>query len=128
MNEPISMRGENITNAIFRPHGNDDTVYDVEDSANGYTASYELVDIDEDDVVAKDITTKGVKKCYIKTNNRGSFLNPQDMYEEFRHDKIVDGRPVWSFRPVPPRAYEMYLKFLETKNGSWLRNAERESI
>lgn len=124
----ISMRGEDISRAIFHPNGNQDKDYLVEDSDNGYTANFELVDADDKDVIAKDITLKGVRKCYIKTNNRGNFLNPSDMYEEFRHDKVVDGRAAWAFRQVPLRAYEMYLKFLETKNGSWLRNAERESI
>ena len=129
MIDPISVRGEDISRAIFQPNGSQDNiVYSVEDSDNGYTANYELVDSDDKDAIAKDITLKGVKKCYIKTNNRGNFLNPHDMYEEFRHDKVVDGRASWTFRQVPLRAYEMYLKFLETKNGSWLRNAERESI
>lgn len=52
-------------------------------------------------------------------------FNPQAAHAStFR--KSRNGLSEWVYREVNPPAFDFYVKFLKTRNTSWLINAERE--
>ena len=63
---------------------------------------------------------------YIKQDRYGNLFNPQGMYSERNQSQSTRFSKTWDFRVVTPKAFDLYLKFLETKNEAWLSNAERE--
>ncbi len=70
------------------------------------------------------------KRYFVKRNTYGELLNPIGLYEEQRHNRKGKGssRNMWEYREVGPKIFEFYLKFLNSKNPAWLKNAERELI
>lgn len=68
------------------------------------------------------------EKYYIKTGAYGKIFNPMGMYAEGKANKFVAklGKKEFEFKEVNYKIFEMYIKFLSTKNVAWLNNAERE--
>lgn len=72
---------------------------------------------------------KGV--CYAKINREGLLLNPNSLYyvpgeeKSYNHQR---GKATYNFTKVNEDCYTYYLRFLETKNPAFLRNAERRLI
>lgn len=129
MSERINVRGSNQSAAIFRPLGKQDEVVQQEDDYSvAYDKNLQEVDDDDDTAICKDILTNDKHVYSIKVNKRGSLLNPYDMYEEDRHNRVSEGRKNWEFRKVSKKSFDYYVEFLKTKNQSWLRNAEREIV
>lgn len=76
---------------------------------------------------AKSISGKR-EKYYIKTGSYGKIYNPMGMFAEGKANKFVAklGKKEFEFKEVNYKIFEMYIKFLSTKNIAWLNNAERE--
>lgn len=67
-------------------------------------------------------------KYMIKTDTRGKLMNPLSIYGQEKVNNFLDKTCKDNkFRTVNFRTFDMYLKFLNTKNLSWLHNAEREA-
>ncbi len=99
---------------------------DFLDSKNNPRVSLE----DDIKVVAKKIyRDDGSIRYSIKYEN-GKFINPISIYgskiENTFLDRICKSND--KFKEVNLKVFEMYLKFLKTKNTAWLNNAERETI
>ena len=83
-----------------------------------------------DEACAYCIYYSGRKKFYIKKNVQGRLLNPLGIYDEGQQMRKLNHKDqnVWLYKEVNVLAFEMYLKFLKTKNTAWLSNAERELL
>lgn len=89
---------------------------------------------DDDKVYAKKIQRSDASLKYlIRLDPSAKLFNPLSIYDQ------TDKRPVTEFlnsvcrtnkkfKEVNSKTFELYLKFLSTKNISWLHNAEREIL
>jgi len=66
------------------------------------------------------------KSYYIKFGRDGSLFNPWGMYTEGTETKSFGSEDYWRFKAVNKKCFDFYLKFLESRNNSWILNAERE--
>ena len=83
------------------------------------------------DIVAKKIIKNGSQPRYsIKLGIDNKFSNPMSIYGKEKQSSFLDTvcRANNKFIDVNLRTFELYLKFLQTKNMSWLYNAEREMM
>lgn len=64
----------------------------------------------------------------VKLGNNGKMYNPVSIYGEEKNSNFLDRicRNTNKFRDVNSKAFDLYVKFLKTKNIAWLNNAERE--
>lgn len=79
--------------------------------------------------VAKTITTDNKPtRYYIKVGTYGKIYNPIGMFSEGKNNKFLSkiGRKEFEFKEVNQKVFDLYTKFLTTKNLAWLNNAERE--
>ena len=83
---------------------------------------------DCDNVFAKKLNSNNSTKYFIKVGLYGKVYNPIGMYSEGRHTKFLTkaGKKEYDFKQVPQKVFDMYLRFLRSKNIAWLNNAERE--
>jgi len=68
-----------------------------------------------------------IKKCNTGTNS-GHFYDPNSLWNLENENKSFNskkGKPIYQFVKVDAEIFELYLKYLKTKNPSHLRNAER---
>lgn len=68
------------------------------------------------------------KRYYVKRNTKGQLLNPLGLYtetEKMKSTKYI-GRNTWEYKEVNLLSFQLYLKFLKTKNTAWIAQAERE--
>lgn len=74
--------------------------------------------------------SNGSKKFYIRLSNNGNIYNPISVYGEEKTNTFLDRvcKDGVKFREVNQKVFDMYLKFLGSKNIAWLHNAEREII
>ena len=82
----------------------------------------------EDDAFAKKVTTPGGRQVFfVKFGPDGFMYNPARGYSMTLEYRRIDhlGRPVWSFREVPEKAFNFYVKFLASNNTAYVTNAER---
>jgi len=81
-----------------------------------------------DNVFAKKINNENTVKYFIKVGLYGKVYNPIGMYSEGRHTKFLTkaGKKEYDFKQVSEKVFDMYLRFLRSKNIAWLNNAERE--
>jgi hypothetical protein len=87
------------------------------------------VNTENNNVLAKKITRKnGTIKYSIRLGNNGKFYNPVSIYGQEKDSTFLNRicRSNDKFKEVGPKVFNMYLEFLNTKNTSWLINAERE--
>ncbi len=67
-------------------------------------------------------------KYMVKTDTRGKLFNPISIYGQEKTNNFLDKTCKDSkFTTVNFKVFDMYVKFLSTKNLSWLHNAEREA-
>lgn len=78
-------------------------------------------------VFAKAVRIGEVITYFVLFNPSGRMFNAYGLFDESLRAKRGEGRKQFAFRKVTGKVFEFYLKFLETKNPSWLINAERES-
>ena len=97
-----------------------------------YNESLEEVDEKDSSVCAKAVVAGDrakYYKYYLKQERRSGYLyNPKGMYSEASKRRDSSGQSQWKFRQVNEKVFNMYIKFLETKNEAWLNNAERELV
>lgn len=81
-------------------------------------------------VVAKKIYREDGSVRYSIKCDSGKFVNPISIYGSKQDNTFLDRicRSNEKFKEVNLKVFEMYLKFLRTKNTAWLNNAEREAI
>jgi len=98
---------------------------------------YPMIEIGEEDLedlfsspdaYALKITKGRLTTYYVKRGRHGHLYNPIGMYTEGTKNKQMRhaGRPEWRFEATSSKVFNYYIKFLQTKNSAWLRNAERE--
>lgn len=129
-----------MSNFIF----NNDSIYtknnlDSENQELFYTLSglEEFVDEEqfprstsEDNTFAKKILRKnGTPKHMIRLASNGKLFNPVSIYGMEENKTFLDRicRSNKKFKEVNTKVFDLYIKFLQSKNISWLNNAERES-
>lgn len=86
-------------------------------------------DINSTKVLAKRVhRDDGSIRYCIKLDNRGKLYNPISIYGETKVSSFLDRvcRSQNKYKDVNLKTFEMYIKFLKTKNIAWLNNAERE--
>lgn len=69
-----------------------------------------------------------VVKYYIKRGLQGRLFNPMSLYGDIKTHKKRTGQNEFQYFEVNKNAFHLYLKFLQTKNLSFLRNAERSTL
>ena len=104
------------------------TIVGLEDhtDSNGHSKAYEE---NEEKIFAKKSVRKdGTPKYSIRLSNNGKLYNPVSIYGKETDPKFLDRicRSDKRFKEVNEKAFSWYIKFLNTKNISWLYNAERE--
>lgn len=97
-----------------------------------------LVTTNEDEVFAKSIssiTKEGIdlEQFLVKKGRTGPdashLLNPNSIWAAEGQERAFDrrsGRKTFEFAIVTKDCFNLYIKFLQTKNPAYLRNAERE--
>lgn len=90
----------------------------------GYGPDGEEVDPNSKDCYCR----KSDKRFYVKGDTHGLLLNPIGLYSEGRENTYDKnrGKYVFHFREVSPKCFNYYIMFLQTKNESYLLNAQRE--
>jgi hypothetical protein len=86
------------------------------------------VKIESDNVLAKKVIADDSTRYYIKVGLYGKVYNPIGLYSEGTSNKFLAraGKKAWEFKEVNSKIFDMYVRFLKTKNLAWLNNAERE--
>lgn len=89
---------------------------------------------DDDKVYAKKVQRADASfKYLIRLDPTAKLFNPLSIYDETDKRQITEFlnsvcRTNKRFKEVNFKTFELYLKFLSTKNTSWLYNAEREIL
>ena len=89
-----------------------------------------LNDNDSENVFAKKILRKnGTAKFMIRLSSNGKLFNPVSIYGQEKDKTFLDRicRSNSKFKEVNHKVFDLYVKFLQSKNISWLNNAEREA-
>jgi len=114
---------ENSTlNEFYSTIGNEDFI----DKNNNPRVSNE----NDTRVIAKKIyRDDGSLRFSIKCDG-GKFVNPFSIYGSKKDNTFLDRvcKSNDKFKEVNLKVFDMYIKFLKTKNTAWLNNAEREAI
>ena len=85
---------------------------------------------EDNQVYAKRLQRKdGTYKLTIRTGTDGKLYNPMSIYGEEKKSTLLDNicKSNEKFRTVNPKAFDLYVQFLASKNLAYLYNAERES-
>lgn len=88
-----------------------------------------ILDKNSPNVFAKKILRKnGTFKFLVKTNQQGKLYNPVSIYGQETTKTFLDKvcRSNDKFVEVNLKTFNYYIQFLDSKNISWLNNAERE--
>jgi len=91
--------------------------------------SIKIKDPQSKNIFAKKIFRKnGSNKFLIKTSSNGKLYNPITIYGQEKENTFLDKicRSNTKFAEVNLKTFNLYLRFLESKNTAWLNNAERE--
>ncbi len=128
-----------MDNFIFKPSSLFTKKTHTEETVEFYTLRDHESFIDESNrarvaeenssVLAKKTTRKnGTIKYTIRLGNNGKFYNPLSIYGQEKTHTFLNRicRSNDRFKEVGQKVFNMYLEFLNTKNVSWLINAERE--
>jgi len=93
---------------------------------NNYARANEL----SSKVHAQKITTSNGQQYAVKINNNHKLYNPLDFGLEDRSYSILDNviRPESKMKNVNQTTFDLYIKFLNTQNMSFLIQAEREMV
>ena len=87
-------------------------------------------DNEAEKVFAKKILRKnGTTKFLVRLSANGKLFNPVSIYGLEKEKTFLDRicRSNSKFREVNQKVFDLYIKFLQSKNISWLNNAEREA-
>lgn len=111
----------------------DSTFYTLVGEEDSILDGLPIKNAEDDKVYAKKIKRKdGSIKYVVKLSKSGKLYNPISMYNEEHtpNTSFLDRvcRSDVRFKMVNQKAFDLYLKFLTTKNLGWLTNAQREVI
>lgn len=80
-------------------------------------------------------TAEGSRACFVKTAIAGpsqghllNVLSPTFKKGDESHYEKDLGRMRYEFKPVNQRVFDLYLKFLKTRNENFILQAERENV
>jgi hypothetical protein len=133
-----------MSNFIFSPKSNSDVEMFyclrgkedfIDDDGNSRVESQ-----DSDNIAAKCTQNKKPKSFsnneyqysyYIRTTPNSSLFNPIELLSPIKNKRefdFIDGvcKNKWMFKEVSKITFDKYLKFLNTKMVSWLKDAERD--
>lgn len=127
----------NTDNFIFRSK-HDDTDLNSLDEFYTMTGQQDYFDEDNNPRLKKDnektlakklFTDKDKPRYLVKINTDGKFHDPFNMHSKPKlQSNFLDRTCKESkFKAVTNKVFSMYIKFLQTKNVSWLYNANREA-
>lgn len=88
-----------------------------------------ITDENDTKVLAKKIIREDSSVRFsVKLASNGKMYNPVSIYGQEKTSNFLDRicRNTNKFRDVNAKAFDLYVKFLKTKNTAWLNNAERE--
>ena len=124
-----------INDSIFKPNP-EKTIHDKSNEFYTLIGKHKFIDSnknprldsDSDNVFAKKIIYDSSARYYIKVGTYGKIYNPIGLFSEGTANKFLAraGKKAWEFKEVNSKVFDMYIKFLRTKNIAWLNNAERE--
>jgi len=84
----------------------------------------------EEQACAKQVkNNNGSERYFIKKAANGQLFDQNNLWHVPGTENAFDkrrGRNIYEFTQVNKECFEFYLKFLQTKNPAYLRNAERE--
>jgi hypothetical protein len=106
------------------------TLIGMEDFIDEVSTARIKDELSQDKIFAKKITRKnGNIKYMIRLANNAKLYNPISIYGKEKGNVFLDNvcRSDKKFKEVNEKTFNWYIKFLNTKNISWLNNAERES-
>lgn len=90
----------------------------------------ELLMFNDEHVCAKIVhRIDATKKYMIRLDSNNKFYNPVSIYGTEKNKTFLDRicRSNQKFSEVSEKVFNLYTKFLSTKNILWLNNAEREA-
>jgi len=82
---------------------------------------------DKSEAYAKVEILDGVPYYYILMGPQGAMFNPLGLLNT-NTKKRTHGLNTWEFQRVKPKAFQLYLNFLRTRNQAYLTQAQRELI
>lgn len=88
-----------------------------------------IQNLDDGKIMAKKIVRDDNSVRFsIKMNNNGKAYNPISLYGAEKSSGFLERvcKNNDKFRDISSKAFDLYVKFLKTKNVAWLHNAERE--
>jgi hypothetical protein len=125
-------------NFIFTPDKNNPTPESVYSDTKFYTllGTHDFIDENKNPrsktenkyVVAKLVSKNNKDRFLIKIGTYGKIFNPIGLFSEGNNQKFIAkiGKKEFEFKEVSKKVFDMYIRFLTTKNLAWLNNAERE--
>jgi hypothetical protein len=104
------------------------TLIGSEDFIDNNSLARLKIDSEEHTFAKKVVRKNGTTKYMVKLSNSGKLHNPVSIYGVDTDRSFLNRvcRSNNKFKEVNQRAFEWYLKFLNSKNLAWLNNAERE--
>lgn len=135
----MRIRQKEVQESIFRPI--DRKVEQPLEPEDNYTINYTLSGMEDTlfngfpvlqndespKVCAREICNRGKVSFWVKLNRDGRFHNPLTD-NQFKRRSNIQKQLGERFVQIRQRPFELYRKFLVTKNVRYLRNAEQESI
>jgi len=76
------------------------------------------------------IVNQGDPRYSIRRDAQGNFYDPLGLYSEGRHNKMTHHTQVrqWEWVETNKRAFEYYMRYLQTRNKAHFTNAQREAF
>jgi hypothetical protein len=115
MNEPVS---------IYNPKTNqvEELKEPTKAEVTAWTREGDKVDENDDKAVCKLVGNE----CYVKAGLYGTFYDPWGP-DEHKLSQTLKGysRKVYEYVKVSRNVWELYTRFIQTRNGSYLINAQR---
>ena len=103
------------------------------DKETGYTIACKEIDSKNDkgddnpDCLCKIVIINGKRNPYIKSDIYGNLFNPwMSMTNQLEiNRRIIKKNSAWSYKLVTQECFDIYMKFLKTRNANYHRMCER---
>lgn len=83
------------------------------------------VDITDWETLSNNTSFKPIK-FFVKVGAGGFLYNPHGETTEGQLNREQNGIPMWSFSTVSSEVFNLYMRFLKTRQNTWLSRAENE--
>jgi len=115
-------------NHIYKPAKDESVgVEQVEREVVAITENCVEVEENHPKALCKAVRTGVNTSYYILFSPAGRMFNPYGLYDASNQVRKSQGGKQFVMRSVPQKSFELYIKFLQTRNQSLLINAEREN-